>query len=69
MPYYGIDWDGPLPDAEEAGSVEVPRIPNPLGREDMEELEYTICPTAFSEDYGIDVYSRTLQYTLNKLRV
>ena len=69
MAYYGIDWDGPLPDVEEAGSVEVPCIPNPLGREDMQELKYTICPTTHSDNYGIDLYSRTLQFTLNKLHV
>ena len=34
--YHGIDWDGPLPDAEDVGSVEVPAIPVPLENEDME---------------------------------
>ena len=56
MPYHGIDWDGPHPATED---VEVPAIPQPLEEDNMEELLHTVCPTEPSNDYGIDVYSRT----------
>ena len=69
MAYHGIDWDGPLPDVEDTEHIEVPAIPVPLENNDMQELIRTVCPTAPSNDYGIDIYNHTLQFVLNKLIV
>ena len=65
--YHGIDWDGPLPDSEDQGSVEVPAIPVPLEDEDLQELLHTVCPTAPSNDYGLNLYNHALQFVQNKL--
>ena len=65
--FHGIDWDGPLPDGDELESVQVPAIPVPLGDEDLEELQRTVCPTALSDDYGLDIYTHCLQFVRSKL--
>ena len=65
--YHGIDWDGPLPDSEDHESVEVPAIPVPLEDEDLRELLHTVCPTAPSDDYGLNLYNHALQFVQNKL--
>ena len=65
--YHGIDWDGPLPDSNEVESVEVPAISNPFEDDDMQELQQTLCPTAPSNDYGLDLYLQCLQFVTQKL--
>ena len=37
---YGIDWDAPLPTGNEAESVSVPDIANPLTEEEFTELQH-----------------------------
>lgn len=64
---YGIDWSGPLPDAEELEQVEVTNTINPLEEQDFMQLQRIISPTGLSDCHGIDLYIRTLEFVLQKL--
>ena len=41
---YGIDWNGPLSDAEDLEQVEVTQTANPLRELDFRHLQMTISP-------------------------
>ena len=64
---YGIDWNGPLPDAEELEQVEVTNTINPLQERDFEQLQRTISPIGLSDCQGVDLYIRTLEFVFQKL--
>ncbi len=59
---YGVDWNGPIADDEEADSVNVPTIDCPLSDAEYEELCSTVSPLSSSSNYGIDLYIRTLSF-------
>lgn len=61
---YGIDWDAPLPlDPEDAESVDVPDIPNPLSDEHFLELRSTLCIAPEDEtDYGVSKYMDVVHF-------
>lgn len=64
--FHGIDWDGPLPDGDDLELVEVPTIPVPLKEDDLWELHHTVCSTAPSNEYGLDLHNRCLQFVQSK---
>ncbi len=57
---YGIDWEGPTA-IQESENVEVPKTSIPTGFS-LEELERNVDPLADSDEYGIDLYIKLLQY-------
>ena len=61
---YGIDWDGPLTDIDEA---EVEETLNPLRYIDYSELQATISPYTDSDCHGVDLYVKTLEFVHCKL--
>ena len=65
MRFHGIDWDGPFSDNDDLDLVQVPAIPVPLGDEDLCELQQTVCPTAPSDDYGLDIFTHCSQFVKN----
>lgn len=64
---YGIDWNGPLPDAEELEQVEVTNTVNPLQEHDFLQLQRTISPISWSDYQGVDLYIQTLEFVHQKL--
>jgi hypothetical protein len=64
---YGIDWNGPLPDAEELEQVEVTNTVNPLQERDFVQLQGVISPIGPSDCQGVDLYIRTLEFVFQKL--
>lgn len=64
---YGIDWNGPLPDAEELEQVEVINTVNPLQERDFLQLQSVISPIGPSDCQGVDLYIRTLEFVFQKL--
>ena len=64
---YGIDWNGPLPDAEELELVEVTNTINPLQERDFVQLQRVISPIGPSDCQGVDLYIRTLEFVFQKL--
>ena len=64
---YGIDWNGPLPDAEELEQVVVTNTLNPLQEHDFEQLQRVISPIGPSDCQGVDLYIRTLEFVFQKL--
>ncbi|XP_052258171.1 uncharacterized protein LOC127862912 [Dreissena polymorpha] len=59
--YYGVDWDGPVP--QEDGEVEVSGLPCPVSNERLLQLKRTIDPLGHSEDgFGVDLYRRTVDF-------
>lgn len=64
---YGIDWDGPISDSDEANQVSVPEVRNPLAGNDYEELCTAVSTNNNSDCYGIDIYIRVLQFVHDKL--
>ncbi|XP_068710300.1 uncharacterized protein [Montipora foliosa] len=69
--YYGVDWDGPVPnnqtDAQEA--VEVPTTSNPLQEADYVSLKSLIDPLRDSDEYGVDIYLETLSFVHSKISI
>lgn len=63
--HYGIDPQGPTP-LDQISSVEVYDVPNPLSTGQFQELNSVINPLAESQEYGIDIYLRTLD-TVNAI--
>ena len=68
---YGVDFEDdsipPDDDPEEAaGGIVVPTIQVDISDEQIEELKATIDPLSDSDDYGVDIYQRTLDF-LNEL--
>ena len=66
---YGVDFeDNSIPeerDSEDAGIV-IPTIQVNLDDDQIEELKATIDPLASSDDHGLDIYQRTLDF-LNEI--
>lgn len=62
--YYGIDWDGPVPDIQTSLEpvVEVPSTNNPLQEADLMLLKSTIDRHRNSEEYGVDIYLEVLSF-------
>ena len=67
MEVYGIDWGGPVPIEDLDSSVTVPETHCPLTACDMLELQCNVAPLASSTEYGVDLYTRTLQFVSRKL--
>lgn len=54
---YGVDWDAPLPAADEdIQIVSVPTVNNPLSEEEYSELQATLPPNVQDSDYGLTQY-------------
>ncbi len=62
---YGIDWDGPIPYNE--NEITVPQTFCPLNERNVQELMDTILPSAPCSDYGIDLYTSTVSFILQKI--
>ena len=62
---YGVDFEddsiSPDDDPEDAG-VMIPTIQVDISDEQIEELKATIDPLSDSDDYGLDIYQRTLDF-------
>ena len=58
---YGIDVEGPIPLDED--DVVVPEVSFHLNGEDFVRLQQVVDPLDTSEDYGIDLYQQTLEFT------
>ena len=63
---YGIDEDAPVPSNSDASTVEVPDCAYQISDIDLASLKLAIDPLQQSNEYGIDIYERTLQF-LNRL--
>lgn len=63
---YGIDEDAPVPSHSDASIIEVPHCAYQISDIDLASLKLAIDPLQQSNEYGIDVYERTLQF-LNRL--
>lgn len=66
---YGIDYDEPLHGDEsetDEERVTVPELTFQLGSENHQVLDTTIDPLGYSENYGIDIYFKTVKL-LNQL--
>ena len=64
--YYGIDWNGPIPNSEDAGAVEVALTRNPLEEQDFLHLQAAISPLSHSECLGVDLFIQTLEFVCQK---
>ena len=65
---YGIDPEGPLPSAHlesTANDISVPSSRLKFSDVDLTALHQTVNPNAVSENYGIDLYERTLNFIAN----
>lgn len=64
---YGVDFEDesipPDDDPENAGVV-IPTIQVNISDEQVEELKTTIDPLSDSDDYGLDIYQRTLDFLI-----
>ena len=75
--YYGIDWDGPIPQEEDDdnlncdgnGMIVVPQIESPLDELCLDELNDEVPPLADTTNYGIDLYEKTLDFVSSKLNI
>ena len=66
---YGVDFEDdsiPPDDDPEDGGIVIPSIRVNISDEQIEELKTTIDPLSDSDDYGLDIYQRTLDF-LNEL--
>lgn len=59
---YGIDWNGPLPDAEELEQVEVINTVNPLQERDFLQLQSVISPIRPSDCQGVVIFFSTYNF-------
>ena len=57
---------GPVP-CGDLETVIVPETNCPLTTCDMQELQSVVLPLASSTEYGVDLYTRTLQFVSRKL--
>ena len=63
---YGIDPQGPVSVAsDDSSGIEIPQSTLHFFEQDLHILKQTVDPCAPSDDYGIDLYERTLQYISN----
>ena len=60
--YYGIDEEGPEASDEE-GTVVVPELNIQLSPTDYQRLRDHVDPLSPSENYGIDLYEQTVQFS------
>ena len=56
---YGIEEEG-LAASEESNAVSVPVVRFGLIDEDLHQLQHEVIPLADSQNYGIDLYERTV---------
>ena len=66
-PLYGIDWNGPIPDSEDADHVEVATTRKPLEEQDFLHLQATISPVSYSDCHGVDLFIRSVEFFHQKL--
>ena len=59
---YGVDEEGLVPPEDDDEGVEIPRNTIELSEQQLTELTETIDPLGDSDDYGISIYVRTVQY-------
>ena len=64
---YGVDWNGPLPDAEEVDQVDVTETMNPLQEHDYLQLQDMVSPISESDCFGVDLFLRVLEFVCQKL--
>ena len=64
---HGIDWNGPLPDEEDAEVVCIPSIENPLSNDQYAELCSSISPYGDSDCFGVDLYIKVVEFVCQKL--
>ncbi|XP_019858930.1 PREDICTED: uncharacterized protein LOC109587130 isoform X2 [Amphimedon queenslandica] len=69
LPFFGIDWNGPLTETEDEEHVHVPVVDNPLTPEDYNELCHTVSPLDPSDSLGVDLYLNVLQFICQKLNI
>ena len=60
---YGIDPDGPIPVV--GVHVQVPQSPLHFSDRDISDLKQSVNPCALSDNYGMDLYERTLGFISN----
>ncbi|XP_066935261.1 uncharacterized protein [Clytia hemisphaerica] len=60
LEYYGIDWEGPATSKRSEINLMAPECPLPEHL--ITELESLVDPLSKSDDYGVDLYIRTLQF-------
>lgn len=68
MPFFGIDWDGPLSD-EDSCLVNVPDVDNPLTDQDYQELQELFSPLDNSNSFGVDIFLKVLEFVCYKLNI
>ena len=66
MQSLGVDWNGPIPVGDDnIVNVDPPQVP--LNPQDYQELSIQVNPLEPSSEYGIELYTETVQFVLNKL--
>ena len=63
---YGIEWDGPIP-FEDDHTVDVDPPPQLLCQEDYHELVERVHPLDNTSQYGIELYTQSIEFVLNKI--
>ena len=58
--YYGVDWRGPVGNAEGNGQVEVPLTTCPINNAQLQQLKEEIDPLVDDSNYGIDTFNETV---------
>ena len=58
LQHYGIDWDGPSA-VDNDHTVEVPAVPCPLQRQELDVLQSSINPLDECDDLGVSMYAAT----------
>ena len=69
IPFFGIDWNGPLVDMEDEDQIHVPAITNPLTEEAYRELCQTVSPLGHSNSMGVDIYINVSDFICQKLDI
>lgn len=63
--YFGVDWNGPLPDSDDFQQVEVPLIPSPpnISKALLTRITgtFTLEYTLSSQYHAVDVYVQLLE--------
>lgn len=62
---FGIDWEGPVPDQEDDTTISILETECLLSCSDMQELQEHVQALAPSDQYGIDLFERTLEFVSN----
>jgi len=53
---YGIDWNGPLPDNVDEGTIEVPESDLSLTEDLLQQLQLSVNPLQECDDFGLNLY-------------